>query len=84
VIDAVVVGDRGVERVRKALRKERVDERSWILFFDADLAVETRPYVYQVAFNPTRLPTDILGIARLFLDLLCAGAPVSTTFTLPG
>src|SRR5207302_9767222 len=32
--------DRGVERARKVLRKQGVDERSWILFFDADLAAE--------------------------------------------
>jgi hypothetical protein len=32
--------DRGVERIRRALRKERVPEESWILFYDADLATE--------------------------------------------
>ncbi|MBO0699109.1 MAG: hypothetical protein J2P46_12000 [Zavarzinella sp.] len=32
--------DRGVERVRDTLRKVRVPERSWVLFFDADLAAE--------------------------------------------
>src|SRR5262249_3166302 len=31
--------DRGVEQTRKALRKLKVLERSWILFFDADLGV---------------------------------------------
>jgi hypothetical protein len=32
--------ERGVERVRRTLRKLGVDERTWILFFDADLAAE--------------------------------------------
>jgi hypothetical protein len=32
--------DRGVERARKTLRKLKVPERSWVLFFDADLAAE--------------------------------------------
>jgi hypothetical protein len=32
--------DRGVERTRRALRKLGVPERSWVLFFDADLAAE--------------------------------------------
>jgi hypothetical protein len=32
--------DRGVERTRQALRKLRVPERSWVLFFDADLSAE--------------------------------------------
>ena len=32
--------DRGVECVRRALRKTQVPEESWILFYDADLAAE--------------------------------------------
>jgi len=32
--------DRGVEQTRRVLRKIDVPERSWILFFDADLAAE--------------------------------------------
>lgn len=32
--------DRGVERTRKALRKAGVPERSWVLFYDDDLAAE--------------------------------------------
>jgi hypothetical protein len=32
--------DRGVERARRVLRKLQVPERSWVLFFDADLSAE--------------------------------------------
>jgi hypothetical protein len=32
--------ERGVEQARRALQKAGVDRRSWILFFDADLAAE--------------------------------------------
>ena len=32
--------ERGVERTRKVLQRLKVPERSWVLFFDADLAAE--------------------------------------------
>jgi hypothetical protein len=49
--------DRGVERARKVLRKLKVPERSWVLFFDADLAAEWVG-VYPETPPPPAEPTD--------------------------
>jgi hypothetical protein len=49
--------EKGVERVRKVLRKLEVPERSWILFFDADLAAEWVG-VYPETPEPPAEPDD--------------------------
>jgi hypothetical protein len=49
--------DRGVERARQTLRRLRVPERSWVLFYDADLAAEWVG-VYPETPPPPGLPDE--------------------------